>query len=211
VGSNQFLYDLPKPKKTIGKRLLDVLQVIVIIFAIFIVFYLFIFIPNQVDGQSMMPNFRHRELLFTNKIIQMIGDKDYMAKYDYNYKPGDVVIFQKPGNADFIKRVIGLPGDAIMIKDGHIYRNGLKMIEYYIPQDPRWTTYIYTTANEGETIYVPDNHYFLVGDNRNNSYDSRYDGIGPVPREYIKGKVVIRWWPLDRMGLIKRGAIDYER
>lgn len=210
VSSNQFLYDLPKPKKSIGKRILDILQVIVVIFAVFIVLYLFVFIPNQVDGNSMLPNFRNRELLFTNKIIQQIGDKEYMADFDYNYKPGDVVIFQKPGNADFIKRVIGIPGDEIMITGGYIYRNGSKMIEYYIPRDERWTTYTYTTMSEGVPIIVPENHYFLVGDNRNNSYDSRFEGIGPVPREYIKGKVVLRWWPPSRIGIIKRGAIDYE-
>ncbi len=210
MSKNQFIYDLPKPKKTVGKRLIDMMQLIVILLALFIVMYLFVFIPNQVDGQSMMPNFHDRELLFTNKIIQLIGEKEYIQKYNYNYQVGDVVIFQKPEHPDFIKRVIGIPGDKIMIQDGFVYRNGKKMIESYIPQDGNYITHTYDFMEEGEVITVPEGFYFLMGDNRNNSKDSRFIDIGFVDRNWIKGKVVLRWWPLNRVGIIERGEIEYE-
>ena len=77
---NPFLYDLPTSKKTTGRWLIDILQVVVITIALLIIAYLFLVIPNQVDGSSMLPNCHDKELLFTNKMSQVIGDKDFMAK-----------------------------------------------------------------------------------------------------------------------------------
>ncbi|MBD3363386.1 signal peptidase I [Candidatus Dojkabacteria bacterium] len=207
MSKNPFLHDLPKPKKKITKIFLDILQFIVILLALVVVCYLFLVIPNQVDGDSMLPNFHDKELLLTNKIIQLIGDKKFMEKYDYNYKRGDVVIFQKPDHPDFIKRVIALPGDKIMIQGGYIYINGQKITEAYLPKDRQTRTYSF--MSEGETKIVPEDQYFLMGDNRNNSKDSRFSDIGFVSREHLKGRVFLRYWPLDSFEVIKTGEINY--
>ncbi|MCA9386001.1 signal peptidase I [Candidatus Dojkabacteria bacterium] len=209
MSENPFLHSLPRTKKGVGGFFMDALQAIVIVLALFVVSYLFLVIPNQVDGQSMEPNFHDNELLFTNKIIQIIGDKEFMKERNYNYRRGDVVIFQKPGHDDFIKRVIALPGDEIMIQSGKIYINNTEIHEMYIPDSPQWRTNTYSFISEGETKVVPIGHYFLMGDNRNNSKDSRFSDIGFVSREHIKGRVFLRYWPFEDFGFIGAGEIEY--
>lgn len=206
MAENPFLYDLPKQKKSVSKLFMDILQGVVIALALLVVAYLFLVIPNQVDGESMMPNFENNQLLLTNKIIQVIGDKKFMSKRDYNYKSGDVVIFQKPDHPDFIKRVIGLPGDEVMILDGRVHLNGKMITETYLPADRLSRTYSF--MSEGETVVVPEGHYFLMGDNRNNSKDSRFSDIGFVSRAHIKGRVFVRYWPFDQFAWIGTGEIQ---
>lgn len=202
--SNPFLHNLPTAKKSIKERGIDILQGIVIFLSILVIIYLFLITPNQVDGESMYPNFKDQELLFTNRIIQYIGGKGILKAY--NYEVGDVVVFQKPDHPDFIKRVLGKPGDDVMILDGYVYNNGKMLTEEYL--DPDLET-MPAAMTEGVEVTVPEGHYFLLGDNRNNSKDSRFSDIGMVDRKYIKGKVIFRWWPASAIGFIPRGEITY--
>jgi len=182
------------------------MQTIVIALAICVFIYVFLAIPNQVDGQSMEPNFHNNELLLTNKIIQLIGDSGIGEKLHYNYQRGDVVIFQLPGHQDYIKRVIAIPGDTVKIENNHPVVNGKVIYEAYIPSTT--LTEGGTFLVEGEEKQVPEEEYFVMGDNRQASKDSRFLDVGFVDRKYMKGKVFLRWWPLNRFGLISRG--DFE-
>lgn len=206
--ANPFIHDIKTTNKNVGLMLINFLQGLVILLAIIVICYLFLVIPNQVDGQSMEPNFHDRELLLTNKIIQIVGDKGIGKKYNYDYRRGDVVIFQLPNYPDFIKRVIGLPGDEILIEDNTIYVNGKALEEAYIPSS--YKTKGYDFVVEGVPQVIPEGHYALFGDNRENSKDSRFEAVGFVSREYIKGRVFFRWWPMDRIGSIGQGDNGYE-
>lgn len=213
--NNPFLHNPVKPDEPLSKKIIDFIQFFVIVIAIAAVSYLFLFIPNQVDGESMYPNFVDGELLFTNKIGHMLLYTDLGKGLDLDYKRGDVVIFQNPGLDPFIKRVIGLPGDEVMIKEGKIYINSRQLIEEYISDD------IFTSAydlGEGATHVVPDKRYLLVGDNRGNSMDSRFSAIGFVHKDFLKGKVFLRYTKCEKepkrckltFDLIKPGDISYQ-
>ncbi len=198
---NPFIYN-PKIEKGKGGIVIDFIQTIVIALAIVVVIYLFIAIPNQVDGESMMPNFHNNDLLLTNKIIQFVGNTAIGEKFDYNYKRGDVIIFQEPGKPDLIKRIIAIGGDTISIENGHPIVNGKVILEDYIHEP----TYGNSFLNEGETKRVPEDSFFVMGDNRDNSKDSRFTDVGFVGRKYIKGKVFLRYWPIKDFGIINRGT-----
>jgi signal peptidase I len=200
-----------KPKKLRENFIVDILQTIIIALMISVVIYLVIAIPNQVDGQSMEPNFHDKELLLTNKIIQWFGQSQvaYTLHLNYDYERGDVVIFHFQG-ADLIKRVIALEGDTIRIEENSIFVNGSKIDEKYIPTTTRTRIPFTSQAffQEGETITVPEDHYFVMGDNRENSKDSRFREVGFIPREDVKGRVFFRYWPLDKFGIIRKGEFQ---
>ncbi len=191
-----------------GNWVIDLLQSIVIAFFIVIVVYLFIVIPNQVSGDSMVPNFSNQELVLTSKINQWLGGTDLGQNLNLNYKRGEVVVFQKPGKVDLIKRVIGLPGETVMVLDCEVYVNDLRIDEEYIPDSTCTTPNNFAT--EGRPITIGANQYFLMGDNRENSNDSRSLDYGLIEREWIKGKVVLRYLPFDKFGVIGAGDITYE-
>lgn len=184
--------------KSAGSFFLDIIETVVVALSIFLVIYLFFVQPHQVKGQSMENTFHTGDYLLTDKVSYHTGQPHR----------GDVVIFHAPEAAgcvegtgcDFIKRVIGLPGDQIQVKDGGIYVNGTRLQEPYLDDG------IYTEAGDftrGERqIVIGPTEYFLVGDNRPHSHDSR--AFGPVPRENIVGRVFLRYLPLDQMGIIPR-------
>lgn len=202
---NPFIY-APQKEAVKGGIIVDIMQTIVIALAICVFIYIFLAIPNQVDGSSMEPNFQNAELLFTNKIIQIIGDNSIGKKLNYDYQRGDVIVFQLPNNPDFIKRIIAGPGDTVMIADNHPIVNGKIIYESYIPSTTM--TIGGTFLEEGEEKTVPDGYYFVMGDNREASKDSRSEGVGFVNRKYIKGKVFFRWWPFNQIGLIGKGGYE---
>lgn len=170
---------------------IEALQPVVMAFAIFMMVYLFLFQPHKVDGSSMFPNFHDREFILTDKVTYRRSEP----------KRGDVVVFHAPPpyDSDFIKRIIGLGGETIMVKGGYVYINQEKLTEPYLPD-----TYITTEKSflrEGVPYTIPEGYYIVFGDNRNNSSDSRE--WGPVARSSIVGRAWVRYWPFDKAGVIK--------
>lgn len=127
-----------------------------------------------------------------------LNDKFIELKFIYRFEPikrGDIVVFKYPDDpsVSFVKRVIGIGGDTIEIKNGILYRNGEPVKEPYLKEP----------MNKNETFgpyKVPPNHYFMLGDNRNQSLDSRYWKNKYVSKDAIMGKIVFRIWPLSRFG-----------
>lgn len=183
----------------------DILQSIAIAVALSIFLYVFIVTPNEVDGPSMEPNFYTGHLLFTSKLHQFFDDSSIGETLGLEYHRGDVVVFQKPGFSDFVKRIIALPGETIAIENGVYYVNGKKLEEYYdLNNDLRKAG---TFLRDGaDPITLGDDEYFLSGDNRNVSFDSR--SIGPVKKDWMKGRVIFRFWPLDQFGVINSGQSE---
>jgi signal peptidase I len=179
--------------------LIDFLESFSIAMAISVIIYYIFVIPNMVEGQSMEPNFHDRELLFTDRTIQWIGATSVGESLNYDYKREDVVIFHTKADIDLIKRVIGISGDKIKLEDGKVYRNGEKLDEDYLPAGT--TTYpayqFEGTVQESQEITVPEGKYFVLGDNRNHSKDSRFTDIGFVDRKDIKGRVLLKYFPFN--------------
>ena len=178
--------------------LVDILESFSIAMAISVIIYYVFLIPNMVEGQSMEPNFHDKELLITDRTIQRLGGTVIGQDLHYNYHRTDVIIFTTQGQ-DLIKRVIGLPGDKIKIQDGAVYVNGEILSEPYLPANLK--TYMpfrfEATFDEGQEVTVPENSYFVMGDNRNNSKDARFKDVGFIPRENIKGRVLVRYFPFN--------------
>lgn len=169
----------------------DTIQSILIATSIFLVIYMFLFRPFQVNGESMFPNFQDGEYVLTNLVTLKMAP----------LTRGDVVVFKAPPDPekDFIKRVIGLPGDTIMIKDGTVYVNGNALNEeQYLHPDIK--TYSGSFLKENEIITVPDDQYFVMGDNRPYSSDSREWGF--VKKDEMIGKSFFIYWPLSKASLV---------
>lgn len=146
---------------------------------------LFLYRPVRVEGTSMMPSLYNRERLFIN---------EFAYRFDLEkIQRGDTVVFWYPENTSksYVKRVIGLPGDHVRIIDGYVYINGKKLVEKYIPAR-------YRGRQDWGPKTVPPRKYFVLGDDRIASNDSRSWGF--VPRSYIYGKAVFAFWPPDRIG-----------
>lgn len=158
----------------------------------------------RVQGQSMEPTLTNNQNLVVNKLAYAtLPFQSAFASMDrpdegvaYVFSPpqrGDVVVFSIAGRdgADLVKRVIGLPGETVEMRDGRVYIDGTLLEESYVA--------VFDYANE-TPVRVPADHYFVLGDNRAVSYDSRY--MGPIPQERIVGKVWASYWPLDRIGFL---------
>lgn len=176
-------------KKALG-LLYEMVEVFVVSASIFVVVYLFLMQPHQVKGSSMFPTFHDGEYVLTDKVTYRTRDPKW----------GDVVVFKAPVNEsfDFIKRVIAIPGDRIMISSGKIFVNGSALDEFYLP--PEYTTAAGQFLREGLEFLVPEGSVIAIGDNRSHSSDSR--DWGPVPFQNIVGKAFFRYWPADKAGLI---------
>lgn len=187
--------------KIVGGFFLDIIETVVIALSIFLIVYLFLVQPHQVNGASMFPTFEDGEYLLTDKISYRTGLPNR----------GDVIVFAAPESAqcpegtgcDFIKRVIGLPGEQIEVKNDKFYVNGKELVEEYLPSD--FVTRPGSFTMRGP-IVVPPESYFVSGDNRNHSSDSR--AWGTVPIGNIVGKVFFRYWPPQAVGLIKHADYD---
>src|SRR5499433_4088093 len=142
---------------------------------------IFLYQPVKVEGTSMMPSLDDQERIFVNKFV-------------YRWEPiqrGDIVVFRYPRDPSksYIKRVIGIPGDQIRIDSGQVYVNEQPVIEDYVPPD-------YADQRSYSEIVVPPRSYFVLGDHRSMSSDSRE--FGPVKETSIFGKAVFGYWPMDR-------------
>ncbi len=149
---------------------------------------LFLYRPVKVEGTSMMPSLYDQERLFINQFSYKFGLGDI--------KREDTVVFWFPEDTtkSYIKRVIGLPGDTIAVDDGYVIVNGKKLVENYVPLE-------YRDDRSYPPRVVPPNEYFVLGDHRVSSNDSRAWGF--VPRSYIYGKAVFVFWPPERMGTVR--------
>lgn len=154
----------------------EIFQTALISLVVFLVVYIFLVQPHRVKGDSMVPTFEDGELLLTEKIAYRFGDVER----------GDVVVFEAPigRNVDFIKRVIGLPGEKIEIRGDAIYINGLKLEEEYLG----------VTTQGNADLKLGENEYFVMGDNRSASSDSR--AFGAIKRSSIRGRVWFVYWPI---------------
>jgi len=148
-----------------------------------VVIIVFLYQPVKVEGTSMAPLISDQERIFINKLV-------------YKFEPisrGDVVVFWYPNDRtkSFIKRVVGLPGETVEVRQGRVYVNGRSLDEPYILP-------AYLDTNNYPAFRVPRQQYFVMGDHRDSSNDSRM--FGPVPAEYIYGKAVFAYWPMDHFG-----------
>jgi len=158
---------------------------------ILIALAMFIGLRYTIEGYTvryvcMMPNINDGDWIIVNKASYFFSDPDR----------GDIIVFNPPEkvNSDypFIKRVIGLPGETIEIKDGKTFINGIPLGEEYVKEAPKYTM---------EKKYIPMKEYFVLGDNRNNANDSH--SWGTVQRDHMIGKAIITYWPIDEWGITK--------
>jgi signal peptidase I len=147
---------------------------------------LFLYQPVRVEGTSMLPMLADQDRLFISKVAYHVGE----------IRQGDVVVFEYPRDhtKSYIKRVIALPGDSLRIDHGTVYVNGIRLAEPYVPNrfaDKR---------TEPERV-LPPHEYFVMGDHRSISSDSR--DFGPVDRDLIYGKAVFVYWPMEEVGVVR--------
>ena len=173
-----------------GSRHLPVIAVwvrdLLVSLAISAFIIIFLYQPVKVEGTSMMPGLEDQERIFVNKFV-------------YRWEPisrGDIVVFRYPRDTSksYIKRVIGLAGDRVRIENGQVYVNGDAIDEDYVPSD-------YADARSYPEITVPTGSYFVLGDHRTMSNDSR--DFGPVNERFIYGKAVFGYWPMEKLGRLR--------
>lgn len=166
-------------RRLFGRWVRDIL----ISLAVSAFFIIFLYQPVKVEGTSMMPTLEDQERVFINKFV-------------YRLEPiqrGDVVVFRYPRDTSksYIKRVIAVAGDRVKIEDGLLYVNDRQIDEAYVPQ-------MYEDVRSYSETVVPPHSYFVMGDHRNLSNDSR--DFGPVDESYIYGKAVFGYWPFAKLG-----------
>jgi len=146
----------------------------------------FLYQPVKVEGTSMLPGLEDQERIFINKFVYRWGPVER----------GDIVVFHYPRDPSksYIKRVIAVEGDRVRIDEGRVYVNGTQVAEPYVPQE-------YEDFRSYPEIKIPPHTYFLLGDHRTSSSDSR--DFGPVPQRYIYGKAVFVYWPMERLGKLR--------
>src|SRR5579871_5238684 len=172
--------DTVGPWKRVGLEIVSGVQTLVsaAVYATLIV--TFVVQVARVDGLSMAPTLEDHDRLIVNKLVYELGDP----------RPGDIVMLYYPLNPDkmFVKRVIAKEGDTVRIVDGRVYVNDIPLHDDYVPPEFR-------SHDDWGPQVIQQGYYFVMGDHRNNSSDSRH--WGPVPKKYIVGKVKVRWWPLQ--------------
>lgn len=159
---------------------------IIILGLVLVLLHFFVVTIFRVDGASMEPNSYDGEYILANRLVYYLGQA----------KRGEVVVLKFPGDPEhkkYIKRIIGLPGETLEIKNGHIYINGQPILEVYLPAQ--------TLTWPETTLTLGVNEYYVVGDNRPNSNDSRI--WGTCPEENIIGKAFFRLSPLNKIGLLE--------
>jgi signal peptidase I len=187
--------DIPKlPRPRIGqfRAVKEAINTLLFLIAVFTVLQLAL--PrSEVHGRSMEPTFVEGQRLIISRINYMLGDP----------QRGDIIVFNSPQARDddpsLIKRVIGLPGELVEIRDGEVYINGQRLDEPYIKEPC-------TRQCRDRQWQLADDEYFVMGDNRNVSNDSR--AFGPIKHSAIIGEALFRYWPLNAIGFIHRVNAD---
>lgn len=174
------------PKKLLGLGLAGWALNLSLSLAVALLLVLFVFEPVRVEGYSMMPRLQNNERLFVDR-------------YAFEFEPvhrGDVVVFRYPRDPrqSFIKRIIGLPGDHVVIWGGTVYVNGHKLMESYVPAG-------FQDFADYPEITVPPEEYYVLGDHRSSSNDSRFWGC--LPEADIFGRAVFAYWPVNSLGLVR--------
>ncbi len=178
----------PRPERTLLGSTLGWMRDLLLSVVIAIVVILFVYQPVKVEGTSMMPTLLDQERIFINKFTYRFGIGEV--------ERGDMVVFWFPGDQSksYIKRVIGLPGDTVEIREGTVYVNQGRLHEDYVPDQFR-------DRQSASSVTVANDHFYVLGDHRSSSNDSR--SWGPVHRRHIYGKAVFVYWPLDKLGLLR--------
>lgn len=171
---------------------------IFLIIVVFILFGVFFVQPVVVEGTSMLPQLADGERLLVNKLVYY---KFQSVRWGH-IERGDIVVFWFPNDPDksYVKRVIGLPGEVVEVKGGKVFVDGRELVESYLDAE-------HTQSQPPPmTKRVDEHHYFVMGDNRDNSSDSRYWGL--VPEKYIYGKAFFRYWKPSEIGFLEHGEYD---
>jgi len=176
--------------------LLEIVETLALTLIIFLVIQTFVAQPYKVQQQSMEHTLEPDQYVLVDKLT---------PRFD-TYKRGDIVVFTPPTDwiqedgTPFIKRIIGVGGDTVDIRDGDVFINGTKIDEKYIyaqPEDPAQPT---TVPGDESRWVIPDGELFLMGDHRSNSADSRT--FGPVPLASVIGRAWLRYWPINVFGIL---------
>ena len=172
---------------------IDFIKTTIIVVFLALIIRLFVVQPFIVEGQSMLPTFSNNDYLITEKISYSIRSP----------KRGEIVIFHPPDNptVNYIKRIVGLPGDSIEVRDQNVFVNSQKINEPYLTSNEQTNT-----ATKDLNLTLKSGEYFVLGDNRNHSRDSRE--IGPIPYSSIVGRIWVRLLPIDSARAF--AAINYE-
>ncbi|MDO8638800.1 MAG: signal peptidase I [Candidatus Daviesbacteria bacterium] len=187
------LYTEPVKKgllDNMGGFFIEFFETLVVFGAIFAVIYLFIAQFHKVSGLSMFPTMHDGDYLITEKVSYKLGEP----------KKGQIVVLKNPRDEsqDFIKRIMAVPGDTIKIENNSVYVNGQKLTESYLPENT--PTHTGAFIQEGQEIKAGANQYFVFGDNRNHSSDSRE--WGSITKKEIVGRALFRYWPPQTIGLL---------
>lgn len=189
---HDYLAYQPEPEKkptSFKDHVIDFFQTLVVFAAIGTAVYWLVAQPHKVSGSSMFPNFKNGDYIITDKVSYRFTEP----------RRGDIVVFKNPRDEtqDFIKRIIGVPGDNVKVSGGKIYLNGNELTEPYLSDT------IFTNPGsflqEDQEITVEPGHYITIGDNRPASSDSREWGF--ITRGEIIGKVFFRYWPATEIGI----------
>lgn len=183
VQESRLVVERKKPAQEKGP-VREIFESIAIAVILAVVIRVFLFQFFVIPSGSMEPTLTEGDMIAANKIIYRFSEP----------KRGDIIVFKYPLNPDrdFVKRLIGLPGEKVQIKNSTLYINGKKVAEPYLPKGLKFQDY--------GPVTIPKDKYFMMGDNRNNSLDSR--AWGEMPRENIIGKAAIIYWPVNRIRIL---------
>lgn len=188
--------EIERPHRAARSHLWGEIRLLVrdLVFALMfaLLFGVFVVQPVKVEGTSMLPRLHDGERILVNKLVYY--GMPHLAR-------GDVVVFWYPNNPSqsYVKRVIGLPGESVEMREGRVFINGQQLQEPYLDQQ------LELARRNQRPVLVKEHYYFVMGDNRDNSSDSRIWGL--VPEKYIYGKALYRFWPLADTGLLSRDPV----
>jgi signal peptidase I len=188
--------EIERPHRAAHSHLWSEIRLLVrdLVFALMFALLVGVFIvqPVKVEGTSMLPRLHDGERILVNKLVYY--GMPHLAR-------GDVIVFWFPNNPSqsYVKRIIGLPSESVELRGGRIYINGQELQEPYLDQQ------LELRRDSLRPVVVKEHYYFVMGDNRDNSSDSRLWGL--VPEKYIYGKALFRFWPLADVGVLSRDPV----